>query len=183
MASDPTCVFAVDAELIEALERAYGPPIDSYLNGWQVWIEPTPLLDEEGDEVQLEYRLHTPAGFSQPEGVSHHDLWDVVVEQLAAGAEVLELGEDERRVRDLWVLLEVYPAFGDDITPDDIAAVVAEDLGREPIAVGQVDHGRLGAVWKRTKGRFDLAGALLDELGVEETSAGDGPEVAADGGR
>lgn len=174
MASDPTCLFAVDAELVTTLERVYGPPIDSYLNGWQVWVEPCELLDEEGEEVQLELRLHTPAGFSQPEGISHHDLWDAVIEQLVTGAEALELGDETRRLDELWVLLEVYPAFGDEVAPDELARVVTADLGRPPLAAGQVDHGRLGAAWKRTKGRFDLAGALLDELGV--TLDGDVPD-------
>lgn len=164
MASDPTCVFEVDTELVLALERTYGPPIDSYLNGWQVWIEPCYLLDEDGEPIQLEYRLHTVAGFTQPEGLSHHDLWDEVVQQLADGAEQLELGEETRSLDELWRLLEVYPAFADPLEPDEIARATADAFGREPSACGRVDHGRLGAAWKRTRGRFDLAGALLDAL-------------------
>jgi hypothetical protein len=167
MASDPICVFDVDADLLLALERTYGPPIDSYLNGWQVWIEPCELRDEEGEPIELEYRLHTVEGFTQPEGLSHHDLWDEVITQLADGVDRCELGTERRRVDELWRLLEVYPAFGDPLEPDEIARVTAEALGREPVASGWVDHGRLGAAWKRTKGGFDLASALLDALGVD----------------
>jgi hypothetical protein len=168
VSTDPTCVLAVDEELDLALEAAFGPPIDSYLNGWQVWLEPCELRDADGERIELEYRLHTPAGYAKPEGVSHHDVWDEVVTQLAAGTEPLRLGAEERRLDQIWRLLEVYPAFGDDLRPEELREQVEVALGRDALAVGYVDHGMLGARWKRTRGSFDLAGALLDELGVSD---------------
>jgi hypothetical protein len=166
MSLDPTCLFDVDEDLILTLEATFGPPIDSYLSGWQVWIEPSGLVGRDGEPVELEHRLHPPAGFRVPEGISHHDLWDAAVEQIAAGERVLRLGEEERRVQELWVLLEIYPGFGDPLTPDDLRRDVEARLGRAALAAGHVDHGRLGARWKRSKGAYDLAGALREQLGV-----------------
>lgn len=163
---DPTCVFRCDAELVQALEAALGPPIDSYLMGWQVWLEPVAVGERE---IELEFRLHPPGGFEQPEGLSHHDLWDAVVQQLAAGHGELELGEERRRLDDVWVLLEVYPAHGEPVEPGELRAAAERALGRPATAAGRVDHARLGATWKR-RGGFDLPTALLEELGV----AGDG---------
>lgn len=77
MSRDPTCVFGCDADLLQRLEGRFGPPIDSYLNGWQLWLQPM----AGRPEVELEYRLHPPAGFRQPEGLSHHDLWETVIDQ------------------------------------------------------------------------------------------------------
>ncbi len=168
MGSDPICVFAADADLVLALEAAYGPPIDSYLNGWQVWLEPSGLRDADDEPIEFEHRLHPPAGFEQPAGLSHHDLWDEVVTQLADGAEVLELGAEQRRLEEVWRLLEVYPAFGHELRPDQVRSEVEAALGRPALGAGHVDHGRLGSRWKRTSGRFDLAGALLDELGISD---------------
>jgi hypothetical protein len=166
MSGDPTCVFEVDRDLVLALESAYGPPIDSYLNGWQVWLEPSELEDAEGEPIVLEHRLHPPTGFRQPAGLSHHDLWDEVVTQLADGRDVLRLGEEERRLADVWRLLEVYPAHGDPVVPEELRAAAEGAIRRPAFAAGQVDHAGLGARWKRSKGAFDLPGALLDELGV-----------------
>lgn len=160
---DTTCVFACDAELVEALEAALGPPIDSYLMGWQVWLEPVEIA---GREIELEFRLHPPAGFQQPEGMSHHDLWDVVVQQIADGRDELDLGEERRTLDAVWVLLEVYPAYGDPVEPDALRRAAERVLVRPALASGRVDHDRLGATWKR-RGGFDLPGALLEALGVE----------------
>ncbi len=165
MSEDPTCLFDCDAELIMALEAALGPPIDSYLNGWQVWVESTPVPGR--GEIELEYRLHVPAGFTQPAGLSHHDLWDEVVHQLAEGRSELRLGEETRTLDRVWRLLEIYPAFGDPVAPDALRTAVETLLERPALATGYVDHARLGARWKRTKGAYDLAGELLRALDVE----------------
>lgn len=165
MSRDPTCVFDCDPGLVLALEAAFGPPIDSYLMGWQVWIEPAEVPGR-AEPVELEYRFHPPAGFTQPAGLSHHDLWDAVVTQLAVGVETLLLGEERRFLREVWVLLEVYPAFGEALSSSAVRAAAERALGRPATADGEVDHDRLGARWKRAKGAFDLPAALLAELGA-----------------
>ncbi|MFN2555498.1 MAG: hypothetical protein ABR592_01265 [Nitriliruptorales bacterium] len=165
MSRDPTCLFRCDPELLLALEVAFGPPIDSYLMGWQVWIEPAELPGRS-QPVELEYRLHPPPDFRQPAGLSHHDLWEAVIEQMVAGRKRLRLGEEERSLEEVWVLLEVYPAFEDSPTPEEVRTAAEAVLERKAIAAGYVDHERLGAQWKRSKGGFDLPGALLAELGA-----------------
>lgn len=166
MSRDPTCLFRCDAKLLLTLEGAFGPPIDSYLMGWQVWIQPAELTGHSGP-LELEYRLHPPPNFRQPEGLSHHDLWETVIEQVVAGKERLQLGEEERTLEEVWLLLEVYPAFGEDLAPEAVRGAAEAALGRTALATGYVDHERLGARWKRSKGGFDLPGALLSELGLE----------------
>ncbi|MBW3577794.1 MAG: hypothetical protein KY462_08675 [Actinobacteria bacterium] len=165
MSRDPTCVFDVDADLLRALEAALGPPIDSYLNGWQVWLEPA-QLPGHAEPVELEYRLHPPHGFSQPAGLSHHDLWDTVIQQVTEDAVDVEVGRETRRLHQLWVLLEVYPTYREPVTAEHLRAAVEEVLGRSSLAAGYVDHDALGARWKRTKGGFDLPGAIRAELEV-----------------
>lgn len=158
---DPTCVFRVDRELIEALDGRFGPPLDSYLMGWQVWLEPA----GDGDLV-LEYRLHPPVGFSMPDGLHPEEVWDEVVTRIARGADPLRLGEEERRLEEIWVLLEVYPGFGDPAEPHQVRAWAEEALGQPALAAGHVDHDRLGKRWERRPGSFDLPGALLEELEI-----------------
>ncbi len=162
MPRTPVAIFDVDTTLIEALESALGPPIDSYLMGWQVW-----LVDaEEPQGLTLEYRLHPPAGFEMPAGFDHHDLWDAVVTQLAEGADRVTLAQDTRALGEIWDLLEVYAAFYDDApSADDIRRRAEEALGVACGAFGEVDHERLGGRWRRQRHQFDLPNALREALG------------------
>ncbi|MDX1619731.1 MAG: hypothetical protein R3320_01985 [Nitriliruptorales bacterium] len=163
MATTPIVIFDVDADLLSALEAALGPPLDSYLMGWQVWLHE---IDEQ--DVELEFRLHPPAGFEQPDGMSHHDLWDEVIVQVADGVADLELGSEHRTVGSLWQVLEVFPAFGEDVEPEQLRRWVEELLGREALGAGEVDHERLGGRWKRRGHEFDLASALRAAVADEE---------------
>lgn len=170
MAGTPVALFDVDAELLLALEGAFGPPIDSYLMGWQVWIVEVDAADAP-DGLELEYRLHPPAGFEQPAGgegspFSHHDLWDEVLLQVGEGRDVLELGAETRELAGVWVVLEVYPAFGDEVTAAQVRAWAETALGRPAVASGEVDHDRLGGEWKRRGHAVDLPAALRAALGA-----------------
>ena len=159
MSRDPTCVFHCDAQLVLALEAAFGPPVDSYVLGWQVWLQPA------ATGVELEYRLHPPADYRTPAGISHHDVWEAVVSQLADGVDRLRLGTEERELREVWTLLETYPAFGDALTPDEVRRLAEEALGRPADAAGSVDHDLLNGRWARRPGGFDLVAALLEQVG------------------
>jgi len=160
--TSPVAVFDVDTALLEALEQAFGPPIDSYLRGWQVWIEP---VDPDADDaVELEYRLHPPAGFTMPAGLNHHDLWDQVITKVADGATLFALGSETRDLADVWVLLEVFPAFADVMSSADVRATAEQALGRTARADGDVDHERLGGRFKREGHEADIPAALLDAL-------------------
>lgn len=159
-----TCVYRVDPELIELLDVRLGPPLDSYLRGWQVWLE-----DNGPSGVRLEWRLHPPAGFRMPAGVNPHDLFEVVLNGLAGAddppGQAFPAGREHRTLAQVWEVLEVFPAFGDQVTPDGLADAAAAALGgRRPDAAGVADHDRLGDLWKGRRGDFSVGAALLEVL-------------------
>lgn len=156
----PTCAYRVDAPLIELLDARLGPPLDSYLRGWQVWLEPN-----GPDGATLEWRLHPPAGFRMPRDVNPHDLFDVVLQGLAEPGEDFAAGGERRTLGDIWEALEVFPAYGDDLTPEGLVAAVTEALGgRRPDVAGHADHARLGDLWKGKRGDFSVGKVLLETL-------------------
>ena len=159
----PTCAYRVDAALVEDLDARLGPPLDAYVRGWQVWLEP----HGPGGET-LEWRLHPPAGFAMPRGVNPHDLFEVVLAGLAdvedAATDALWLGEERRPLSGVWEVLEVFPTFGDDLAPATLVAVVGDILGRRPDVAGYADHERLGDLFKGRRGDFSVGAALLDAL-------------------
>ena len=158
-----TCAYRVDAELVERLDARLGPPLDSYVRGWQVWLEPHGPSGET-----LEWRLHPPAGFSMPRGVNPHDLFEVVLAGIAdspdPSAEPLDLGEEARPLGAVWEVLEVFPTFGDDIGPAALIEAAERALGRRPDRAGHADHGRLGDLFKGQRGNFSVGQALLETL-------------------
>lgn len=161
--AEVTCVYRVDPELIEQLDAHLGPPLDSYVRGWQVWLEPN-----GPDGQTLEWRLHPPAGFAMPRGVDPHDLFDVVVQGLAEPGADFAAGSQRRTLAQVWEVLEVFPAFPDPdkpITPDALVEAVAAALGgRRPDAAGHTDHARLGDLWRGKRGDFSVGKVLLDTL-------------------
>jgi hypothetical protein len=170
VAQDPVAIFEVDVALLQALESAFGPPIDSYLMGWQVWLVAVDA-DDAPEDLELEYRLHPPAGFAQPDSGpdrawSHHDLWDEVMIQVADGIHPFSLGAEQRELGSLWTLLEAFPAFGEDVTPEQVRGWAEQALQRDALAAGTVDHERLGGGWKRRGHEVDLPAALRSQLGV-----------------
>ena len=159
----PTCVYRVDAALIEAHAARLGPPLDSYVRGWQVWLE---AHGPRG--ATLEWRLHPPAGFTMPRGVNPHDLFGEVLAALAEAddpdGDALPLGEERRDLGGVWEVLEVFPTFGDPAEPSEIVAVAAEVLGWRADAAGEADHARLGDLFKGHAGDFSVGRALLSTL-------------------
>lgn len=159
----PTCVYRVDADLVERLDVHLGPPLDSYVRGWQVWLEPN-----GPGGARLEWRLHPPARFQMPRGVNHHDLFDLVLQGLADGlADTLPLGNERRALPEVWEVLEIFPIDegAEVVDPGDLADAAAEALGgRRPDAAGRVDHDRLGDLFKGRRGDFSVGQALLAQL-------------------
>lgn len=159
----PTCVYRVDAALVELLDARLGPPLDSYVRGWQVWLEPN-----GPDEITLEWRLHPPAKFRMPAGVNPHDLFDVVIQGLSdvedPSRDAFPAGRTRLRLDEVWEALEVFPAYGESATPARVTAAVTAVLGRAPDAAGHADHGRLGDLWKGRRGDFSVGRALLEQL-------------------
>lgn len=162
----PTAVYRVDQSLIEALDGHLGPPLDSYVRGWQVWLEPNGPRGET-----LEWRLHPPARFAMPGGVDPHDLFDVVLQGLAEisePGEAFKAGDEHRALGAVWEVLEVFPAFPDERSPVDppalVEAAAAALGGRRADVAGHVDHQRLGDLWKGKRGDFSVGAVLLETL-------------------
>ena len=159
----PVCVYRVDPPLIELLDERLGPPLDSYVRGWQVWLEPN-----GPDDIVLEWRLHPPGRFRMPRGVNPHDLFDVVLQGIADTdrdpAAAFATGEERHTLAQIWEVLEVFPAYGDPATPGQVAEAAAEALSRPPDAQGYADHQRLGEEWKGKRGDFSVGQALLRAL-------------------
>lgn len=163
-----SCAWHVDAGLIETLDACLGPPLDSYVRGWQVWLEPN-----GPGGITLEWRLHPPAGFEMPRGVNPHDLFDVVLQALAEADRpddhTLPVGEERRRLTDVWEMLETYPAYGEPAEPAALTAATTAALdGRRPDLAGWADHARMGDLWKGKKGAYSVAAALADQLDLLE---------------
>jgi hypothetical protein len=159
-----TCAYRVDAALIERLDRDLGPPLDSYVRGWQVWLEPN-----GPDGETLEWRLHPPARFRMPRGVDPHDLFGEVLQGLAGLADPdtqsMPLGREERALSGVWEALEVFPTFGDEMEPHALARAAATALdGRPPDVAGRVDHARMGDQWKGRRGDYSVGAALFAQL-------------------
>jgi hypothetical protein len=171
MPTSPTCAYRVDAALIELLDERLGPPLDSYVMGWQVWLE------EHGPRgITLEWRLHPPAGFRMPRGVNPHDLFDVVLQGLSdvedPAADAFPTGKERHTLAEVWEALEVFPAYDDPAEPGELVDAAAAALGgRRPDTAGEVDHARLGDLWKgsRSRGGFSVGQVLLDLPRVDGT--------------
>lgn len=152
-----TAIWRIRPELIRALDDALGVPVDSYVNGSQTWFTGEPTL---------EWRLHPCAGYRAPEGVSPHDLWELVVDQLAGGTDpaALRFGAEIRGLGAVWDGLECFPAFGDELEPATLVQRVAAVLPLPPDASGLVDHDEIGDEWESTGGTVSILARLERQL-------------------
>lgn len=163
----PTAVWRIRPEVVVALEEQFGEPVDSYVNGSQVW-----LFDHGPNDVTFEWRLHPVAGYEPPEGLSTYELWETVAAALIAGADpsTLKLAEDERSLESLWDGLECFPAYdvdgADAVEPATLAARVSELLGIAPDRHGLVDHQRIGTEWEKAQGDVSIVDLLFGQLEV-----------------
>ena len=146
-----TAVWRIRPELVLALADRLGEPVDRYVNGSQTWFTETP------GGMALEWRLHPVAGYVTPKGLSHNDVWDVVVESL--------IGHVRLRPEEVWDGLECFAAYGDDIEPGTLAATATAELGVAPDAAGLVDHSSIGDEWEQTRGGVSVVDLLLRQLG------------------
>ncbi len=148
-----TCVWRIRPELVVALDLRFGEPVDSYVNGSQVW-----LRDDGPDGLTLEWRLHPVAGFSLPAGVSTYDLLPAVALALATA------GEAPAPPETLWDGLEAFSAYGEEIEPAPLATAATAALEMAPDAAGLVDHAAIGAAWETANRRTSIIAALLKQL-------------------
>src|SRR4051794_22712696 len=78
----PTCVWKASPELLVTLDDRFGEPVDTYVNGSQVW-----LRDDGPAGEALEWRLHPVAGYRRPDGIAPEEGFDVVTAAPGAGGE------------------------------------------------------------------------------------------------
>ncbi len=149
----PTCVWRASPELLLALEERFGPPVDAYVNGSQVW-----LRDDGPGGTTVEWRLHPVAGYRRPKGVDTYELFDLVTEALAAGS------DPPAPLEELWDGLEAFPAFGDEVEPATLTSACAAALGRPADVAGLADHETVGSEWERSGGGISIVAALLAQL-------------------
>jgi hypothetical protein len=152
-----TALWQTTPELVLALDRRLGAPVDSYVNGSQTWFT--------GEDEILEWRLHPVASYEAPPGLSHYDLWERVVDELHAGrpADALPLG-GARTLTSLWDGLECFPAYGDDLEPATLSRRAADALGLAPDLCGLVDHDSVGDAWERSNGTVSIVELLTHQL-------------------
>ncbi len=150
-----TAVWRTRPEIVTALAERLGEPVDRYVNGSHTWFTEAP------GGVALEWRLHPVAGYATPKGLSHNDVWEVVVDGLAGA-----LADGATRVApdQVWDGLECFPAYGDDMEPATLSAAATAELGIAPDAAGLVDHDSIGDRWERTGGAVSVVGLLLEQL-------------------
>lgn len=150
-------IWKISVELVQAMDEHLGPPVDSYVNGSQTWFTGEPIL---------EWRLHPVAGFRPPQDVSPYDLWELVVDALAAGADPTAIPFDAGTVplAGLWDGLECFPAYGDELEPVAVVQRARDTLMRDPDLSGLVDHDAVGDEWERTNGAVSVLDLLSRQL-------------------
>jgi hypothetical protein len=147
------CVWRATPALVVALDERFGEPLDAYVNGSQVW-----LREDGPGGITLEWRLHPVAGYRRPPGTGIHDVFSRTALALARGE------RPPAPLDRLWDGLEVFPAYGDDVEPQVLAAAATTALGIAPDACGLVDHDRIGDEWERTAGGVSIVEALFAQL-------------------
>jgi hypothetical protein len=157
MARVPACVWRVSDDVVVALDRQLGQPVDSYVNGAQTWLR------EDGPGGQMvEWRLHPVAGFARPDGAGTHELFEVVALAIGTGATPIATPEQ------LWEGLEAFVAYEEEATeiePMRLAEICTAVLGIAPDASGMVDHEPIGVAWEQAEGRHSIIDALFEQLG------------------
>ncbi len=149
----PACVWKVTPELLLALDSNFGEPVDSYVNGSQVW-----LRDDGPGDATLEWRLHPVAGYVKPRGIATHELLEMVMFALRSG------DEPPAPLTSLWDGLEAFPGFGDETEPALLSRACTAALGIAPDVFGVVDHQRIGDQWEASNGRTSVIAALFEQL-------------------
>ena len=143
-------MWRIRPELVLALAEQLGEPVDRYVNGSQTWFTESP------GGVALEWRLHPVAGYKQSKGLTHNEVWDVVVESL--------IGHVRLRPEEVWDGLECFAAYGDDIEPGPLTAAATQELGMAPDAAGLVDHESVGDAWEHSRGAVSIIDLLVAQL-------------------
>jgi hypothetical protein len=142
--------------LVLALDERFGDPLDSYVNGSQVWVR------EDGPGgLSLEWRLHPIAGYQRPQGLGTYEVFPRTALALSTG------NPPPAPLGTLWEGLEVFAAYGDEIEPSPLVTAAASALGLDPDASGLVDHDAIADEWEQTKGSISIVERLFDQLATK----------------
>ncbi|HEX3393598.1 MAG TPA: hypothetical protein VHS52_03635 [Acidimicrobiales bacterium] len=155
----PSCVWRATPEVVTALDGRFGPPIDAYVNGAQVWLRDGPA------GATIEWRLHPVAGYRRPPGVGTYEVFEAVADALA------QAGPPPAPLDRLWDGLEAFPAYGDEVEPVPLAAACTQELGRAPDLSGLVDHEAIATQWESTQGSTSIVAALFTQLQPSDPDA------------
>ena len=77
----PTCVWLATPALIVSLDAEFGEPVDSYVNGSQVW-----LREDGPGGMMIEWRLHPVAGYRRPAAIDTYEVFSTTALALGTGA-------------------------------------------------------------------------------------------------
>lgn len=149
----PACIWRTTPQLIVALDDRFGEPVDAYVNGSQVW-----LRDDGPNEMTIEWRLHPVAGYQRPPRLDTYEVFSATALAVATEAPL------PAPLENLWDGLEAFPAYGDEIEPAPLTALVTDVLGLPPDASGLVDHQRTGDAWEKSNRRTSIINDLLAQL-------------------
>jgi hypothetical protein len=152
-----SCVWLISPELLMAVDERLGEPIDTYVNGSQVWLRDD--LELGPSPVGIEWRLHPVAGYRRPANATTEEVFAATVYALRAGDETATALET------LWAGLEAFPCDGDEIEPAPLASACTDALGIAPHSFGVVDHAPVADQWERSLGRdVSVIDLLLQQL-------------------
>jgi hypothetical protein len=154
----PTALWVASSALIVALDERLGEPIDTYVNGSQVWLRP-----DGPNGITLEYRLHPIGGYVKPKGMRTERVLADIALALATGE------APQAEVVELWEGLEVFVAYDDEGPMESaaLARVGAEVLGIEAAGHGNVDHEGIAIRWQHSERTTSIVSELLDQLGLQ----------------
>lgn len=152
-----TCVWRCTPELVVALDRVLGDPVDAYVNGSQVWLD-----DDGPNAITIEWRLHPVGGFVKPRGIPTAELFT----RVALAATNDEAAIEPITPADLWDGLEAFAAYDDAIEPAVLRNWAIDKIGIEPTASGLVDHEVVAAAWEQSERTTSIVNDLLAQLGI-----------------
>ena len=155
-----TALWWMTPELVGALDRRLGTPVDSYVNGSQTWFT------RRGADA----RVAAASGRRRSRcrrvcrtttcGSAWSTSWPP-----GSNPDALALGQrDPRPLAALWDGLECFPAYGDDLEPATLSRRATELLGIAPGLCGLVDHDKVADAWEATKGAVSIVRLLGDQL-------------------
>lgn len=163
-----TALWKITPELLVALDDRFGEPIDTYVNGSQVW-----LRTDGPNEETIEYRLHPIGGYVKPKGVATDQVF------ASCALACAQQTEPPAPIDTLWEGLEAFIAFDDEgpLSSAVLADVGAGTIGIECTAHGMVDHEGIAQRWEKSVRATSIVSELIEQLTGERFETGGGSSI------